>query len=887
MENATLSDLFEYIKSNVDIVQFAKNEPGFKVTKVGDSTYRVEPCFCGHDGCLTLNEKDKYAKCFSCGFGGDVINLERRLKGYKTNLEAAQSIAKKMNLSLNDPTSKKAHQNETSSKSKTDNQKELFIPRTALEAYQPIPEKVKKWIIDKRGWSLEIIEKFEIGYNPKNKRITIPIYDKDSKLRNIRQYKPKVKNNKFISYGRGYGKGRLFPLSVLEDIQHEEGIIYLTEGESDCLCGLSHGLNCITQTTGARTWRKSWNVYFKGLKVVIIYDNDEPGKEGSSNVAKNLVNVAKTVEILQWPASMKKGEDLTDWFIKYGKTVEELLALSLETISKKQEDSSSHFYHFESFEVIGEDTEGRIVFWSKVNRKLYNHSLKELQLDQLIQLGGEEVRKRITNGRTEQEGKILFRPLKRYLIVQASKRQLRKRGGIGQGISFLKNGNLFFLNGEAGYIWDGKEFIKYDEPLLDGKLINRDAEESWINFESLEKQVLSMTSSRAMEIQAEAFQLIKQWHFTSNTFDISLVTGFLFAQMVQAVWSWRPHMWLTASAGSGKTMMIEFFETIAGSMFRRLEGQTLTEAGLRQDLREDFRMYAIDEFEKSKERDDILALARSASRGGHTVKGTHTQKRTIDFNIRHMLLFASIELRLDKAAEKSRFIVVELQKEIDIDPPKIPNIEEAKRLHLDFFSLAIWQSLRARRLIKKLGRLQGLETRFVECFAVPLSMLTVENNEDNAVKTLREVVINTIKDREKQARDVIVEDEERLLQDIGSAKINVPTTERDEISDKERNVYLSMAISQILKEVYDTHSESKDALLQSHGIKICPDGIFLNPDVIERYLLKDTDWVGMKIFGLLKRIRGAEYKRRRIAGKNPRGFLLPKEAVEALVEDLN
>ena len=70
-------------------------------------------------------------------------------------------------------------------------------------------------------------------------------------------------------------------------------------------------------------------------------------------------------------------------------------------------------YKFSSFEVLGELQDGRMVFWSRINRKTYITALKDLNLDKLVQIGGDEVIRRVSN--TIQHGKIPFRTLKKRL----------------------------------------------------------------------------------------------------------------------------------------------------------------------------------------------------------------------------------------------------------------------------------------------------------------------------------------------------------------------------------------------------------------------------------------------------------------------------------------
>jgi hypothetical protein len=200
------------------------------------------------------------------------------------------------------------------------------IAETTLDQFKEIPQPVLEHATSKRGWSTSVIEKYRIGYDPKGQRYTIPIRDEDGDLVNIRRYQPSAAENKIMSWKAGYGQARLFPFSILAETPADQPI-FITEGEPDALCGISHGLSCITSTTGAETWQEPFNINFKGRHVIICYDNDEAGSKGIDRVAKFMPVLAKTVESVQWPDFMSEKEDLTDWFMKHGKTVEEFLAL--------------------------------------------------------------------------------------------------------------------------------------------------------------------------------------------------------------------------------------------------------------------------------------------------------------------------------------------------------------------------------------------------------------------------------------------------------------------------------------------------------------------------------------------------------------------------------
>ncbi|MEK0324769.1 MAG: CHC2 zinc finger domain-containing protein [Nitrosopumilus sp.] len=167
---------------------------------------------------------------------------------------------------------------------------------------------------EKRGLTIEMITKMQIGWHERTSRVAIPIRDENEVCVNVRLYSfEEVGNQKMISWKAGYGAARLWPLKSLD---HEKYVI-LAEGEMDCLILLSLGLNAITSTGGAKTWKSEWSEVFVGLKVYIAYDCDTAGEEGALKAAKFLAPHVEQVKIVDLDLS-KSGEDVTDFFIGYG-----------------------------------------------------------------------------------------------------------------------------------------------------------------------------------------------------------------------------------------------------------------------------------------------------------------------------------------------------------------------------------------------------------------------------------------------------------------------------------------------------------------------------------------------------------------------------------------
>lgn len=86
-----------------------------------------------------------------------------------------------------------------------------------------------------------------------------------------------------------------------------------------------------TNAGGAGKWRDEYGEYLRGRSVVVLPDNDEPGREHAAKVARSLQGVAAGVRVLELPNLPPKG-DVSDW-LDAGGLVDELLVLPASTPS--------------------------------------------------------------------------------------------------------------------------------------------------------------------------------------------------------------------------------------------------------------------------------------------------------------------------------------------------------------------------------------------------------------------------------------------------------------------------------------------------------------------------------------------------------------------------
>ncbi|MDA8171855.1 MAG: AAA family ATPase [Nitrospiraceae bacterium] len=116
---------------------------------------------------------------------------------------------------------------------------------------------------------------------------------------------------------------RLVPFNLPEVIKSRSVII--CEGEKDCLNLKALGFTATCNPMGAGKWRPEYNEYFKGKRVVILPDNDEPGRKHAHQIAQALKGLAESVKVVELPGLPVKG-DVSDW-IAQGRTKGDLIEL--------------------------------------------------------------------------------------------------------------------------------------------------------------------------------------------------------------------------------------------------------------------------------------------------------------------------------------------------------------------------------------------------------------------------------------------------------------------------------------------------------------------------------------------------------------------------------
>ena len=168
---------------------------------------------------------------------------------------------------------------------------------------------------------------------------------------------------------------RLVPYRLPELIEAvaADHVVFVVEGEKDVETLLARNVPATTNPMGAGKWQPEFNKFLQGADVVIVPDNDQPGRDHAQMVAKNLHgNIAKRVRVLDlknhWP-KIKPSDDITDWF-NAGGSVEQLWSIVEALPDWKADESKANNKQQQGDEIViirAADVEMKEIDWLWTN----------------------------------------------------------------------------------------------------------------------------------------------------------------------------------------------------------------------------------------------------------------------------------------------------------------------------------------------------------------------------------------------------------------------------------------------------------------------------------------------------------------------------------------
>src|SRR3989441_352776 len=195
-----------------------------------------------------------------------------------------------------------------------------LYPGFAELYHDQLPDRIRRYL-NERGIPDPIIEQAQLGWN--GERVTIPVYDREGRLvlhKLGRAPDDPTDSPKMLCDPPGV-RAELYGWDSLDA---RPSSVIVCEGEYDRLVLEAQSFSAVTGTAGALVFRENWaqNIA-KVPRVYVCFDNDDAGRRGAERAAR----LIPTARIVTLPPSVGEGGDITDFFVRLGKSRSDFLKL--------------------------------------------------------------------------------------------------------------------------------------------------------------------------------------------------------------------------------------------------------------------------------------------------------------------------------------------------------------------------------------------------------------------------------------------------------------------------------------------------------------------------------------------------------------------------------
>ncbi|WP_334130185.1 DUF6371 domain-containing protein [Sneathiella sp.] len=309
--------------------------------------------------------------------------------------------------------------------------------------------------------------------------------------------------------------------------------------------------------------------------------------------------------------------------------------------------------------------------------------------------------------------------------------------------------------------------------------------------------------------------------------------------------NWRPHIWITGPAGSGKTTILrDIIGRVVGPGALQVESKT-TEAGLRQALGYDALPVIFDEADAEDEQaqarmQGVLDLARVASSesGGVVYKGS-TTGRTLAYRVRSCFCFSSINTTVKHYADETRTTMLVLSRQKGSTDQEREDIRVHYHELMDAINKHLTPEFANRMLIRSVKYLPIL-TQNADTFAQAAAVVLGKRRIGDQIGAMLAGAYLCHSTKEISFEDAIawikrhnfgdhteasdIEDEERLLQYILEYRLRVHGG---------NGTAFERSVGELIATVLDSSADDRIASDIAHG-ELCRNGIRVDrPDLAD------------------------------------------------------
>jgi putative DNA primase/helicase len=647
-------DAEQLLRDN-DIVQVVERH--VPLTKKGREHEGKCPFHDDHKASLKVNQTKQIYSCFACGAGGDSIDFLMRLG--RTFHEACEEINGGEIQGDTNPEQRKA------APPKPNSWQQRVPPQPAAQI------KHYRHGLPTKTWAYHLEDGRVYGYVC---RFDLPDGEKE-----VLPYVWATDGNRSEWRWMGFSKPRpLYNLHLIH--QNPKASILFVEGEKTADAAQAQLDPAKTVVTtwigGARAIAHTDWIPVQGRKIVLWPDNDKPGREAMQEINSQVDSpLRKWVNV---PAEFPEKWDAADkeW------TDGELRKFVLDNIidiperepepepkpkKPKQEGPknpplppATPVQH--QPEQRGMNAHYRMLGYDKDENSRLNYYFFSFDAKAVIKLSPSNMSK---------ANLLMLAPLNYWEMEFPSSGKTKiDLDAAMQHLMFISHQIGTFkdkyIRGRGAWV-DDERFVIHtgDSLLIEGRIIPLKEFRSKYVYEIGERMGFG-TSQPLAAADANKFLDKCRWLLWEREINAYLLAGWCVIAPFCGILNWRPHIWVTGPAGSGKSWVMDnIVKKMLGETAIVVQGKT-TEAGVRGLLQNDARPVLFDESDVDSHNDkeriqSILALARSSSYhdGGVIGKGTQTgSSRT--YTMRSCFAFSSIGVQLNQQSDRSRFTMLGL-----------------------------------------------------------------------------------------------------------------------------------------------------------------------------------------------------------------------------------
>jgi putative DNA primase/helicase len=686
------------IKSSVDIVEVVGRYVQLK--RKGAEEVGICPFHDDHKASLNVNPKKQLYFCGACGAAGDVFDF--LVKGYGRTLQEAADELRGISTAARagDPEKRKAKVSE----------------RVSWRQIKPAPNAPGQITHYRHGrpariWEYRLADGSLAGlicrFETRDGKEILPYtYCQDDQGRKDWRW-------------QGFEAPR--PLYGLADItQRKTETVLIVEGEkaADAAQTLLPHIVVTCWQGGAKAIEKTDFTPLHGRKIVLWPDNDLPGWEAMKAIATKLAPHCKTIKWIPSPMTLAKGWDVADAIWTPDETLEYVRANMADVpetlpdfarpaeqvteqppadeqiteippaeteVPQKFSDEYENYFRFLGYEKDG-DAE-LIGFYVKEARIVHKYRSGSLSaLSNLCNLAPLDFWQQTFPKRS---GDKVDTVAALNWIIRASRQA---------GVFSPRK-----LRGRGAWLDDGRVVVHAGEKLvIDGKTVPLSKFKTRYIYEAGEDMAIGQGKPIPVN---DAHKLLEICQLVNWERGISahLLAGWCVVAPICGALPWRPHIWITGPASSGKTWVFHHIvRRMLGRVGVMVQGET-SEAGIRQTLGVDALPVVFDEAEGEDRRasdrvQSILGLMRAASAedGGFIAKGS-ASGGVKNYRIRSCFAFASIAISLKQQSDRTRVTVLAIQRNHN-EADRNDRWERLQRLHVETLTDDYCEAMQARTL---------------------------------------------------------------------------------------------------------------------------------------------------------------------------------------------